>query len=224
MNIAAFIDHTALKSTTTVKDVDTICREAELYGFAAICIPPVYVQHAANKLKETKVKLATVIGFPFGFTYINVKMEESMQAINDGADELDMVINFIALKNGDYTYLENEVGAILEIVKKENVTLKIIIESGVLTEREIIKCCEIYGAFDIDFLKTSTGYAEKGASIEAVQLMRHHLPSHIQVKASGGIKTFDFAKQLIEAGATRLGCSASVAIVKEEGYELGVRS
>lgn len=217
MNIAAFIDHTVLKSTTTVSEVDAICREAVDYHFAAVCIPPVYVQYAANKLQATSIKLVTVIGFPFGYTYINAKQEEVKQAIHDGADELDMVINLVAFKNGDYTYLENEVGAVLEIVKKHNTTLKIIIESGILAEQEIMKCCEIYSAFDIDFLKTSTGYAEKGVSIKAVQLMRHHLPSHIQIKASGGIKTFHFAKQLIEAGATRLGCSASVDIVEGEG-------
>ncbi len=216
MNIAGFIDHTVLKSTTSADEVDAVCREAVDYHFAAVCVPPVYVQYAANKLKNTPVKLATVIGFPFGYTYINVKQEEARQAINGGADELDMVINLVALKNADYTYLENEVGAILEIVKKQNTTLKIIIESGILTKQEIIKCCEIYSAFDIDFLKTSTGFGEKGASMEAVQLIRDHLPSHIQIKASGGIKTFDFASQLIKAGATRLGCSAGVAIVKEE--------
>jgi deoxyribose-phosphate aldolase len=216
MNIAAFIDHTVLKSTATVNEVDAICSEAVVYHFAAVCIPPVYVQYAVNRLKETSVKVATVIGFPFGYTYINAKQEEVKQAIGDGADEVDMVINLVALKNGDFTYLENEVGAVLEIVKKQGTTLKIIIESGILTEQEIFKCCEIYSAFDVDFLKTSTGYAEKGASVEAVQLMRTHLPSHIQIKASGGIKTFDFARQMIEAGATRLGCSASVAIVKEE--------
>ena len=221
MNIASIIDHTVLKSTTTVKDVDSICREAIDYHFAAVCIPPVYVQYAANKLKETTVKVATVIGFPFGYTYINAKQEEARQAIVDGADELDMVISLVALKNGDYSYLENEAGAILEIVKKHKTTFKIIIESGILTEEEIIKCCEIYGAFDIDFLKTSTGYAEKGASVEAVQLMRAHLPSHIQIKASGGIKTFDFARQMIAAGATRLGCSASVAIVEEAESGVG---
>ncbi len=216
MNIAAFIDHTVLKSTATVNDVDAICQEAIVYHFAAVCIPPVYVQYAVDKLHKTAVKVATVIGFPFGYTYMNAKQEEAKQAINDGADELDMVINLGALKNGDYTYLENEVGAVLEIVKKHGTALKIIIESGILTEEEIIKCCEVYSAFDVDFLKTSTGYAEKGASVEAVQLIRTHLPSHIQIKASGGIKTFDFARQMIEAGATRLGCSASVAIVKEE--------
>jgi deoxyribose-phosphate aldolase len=167
-------------------------------------------------LKETSVKVATVIGFPFGYTCINAKQEEAKQAISDGSDELDMVMNLVSLKNGDYTYLENELGAVLEIVKKHHTTLKVIIETGILTEREIIKCCEIYSAFDIDFLKTSTGYAEKGASVEAVQLMRAHLPSHIQIKASGGIKTFHFARQLIEAGATRLGCSASLTIVKGE--------
>jgi len=220
MNIAAFIDHTVLKSTTAVNEVDVVCCEAIDHHFAAVCIPPVYVQYAANKLKGTLVKVATVIGFPFGYTYIKAKQEEAEQAISDGAEELDMVINLVALKNGDYTYLENEVGAVLEIVKKHNTIIKIIIESGILTQQEIIKCCEIYSAFDVDFLKTSTGYAEKGASVKDVQLMRANLPSHIQIKASGGIKTFHFAKQLIEAGATRLGCSSSVAIVEEE---LGVR-
>lgn len=215
MNIAAFIDHTVLKSTTSVKDLDTICRDAIEHHFAAVCIPPVYVQLAANNLNGSEVKVATVIGFPFGYTYINAKQEEVKQAISDGADELDMVINLVALKNQDYSYLENEVGAVLEIAKKHKITLKIIIESGILTDQEIIKCCEIYGAFGVDFLKTSTGYAERGASLKAVQLMRANLPSHIQIKASGGIKSFDFARQLLEAGATRLGCSASVAIVKE---------
>lgn len=216
MNIAGFIDHTVLKPTTSIDEVEAICREALVHHFAAVCVPPVYVQYAASKLKDTSVKLATVIGFPFGYTYINVKQEEAKQAINDGADELDMVINVGALKNGDYTYLENEVGAIVEIAKKRNITLKIIIESGILSDQEVVQCCEIYKAFDIDFLKTSTGFAEKGASVAAVQLIRANLPSHIQIKASGGIKTFDFAKQLIEAGARRLGCSASVAIVKGE--------
>jgi deoxyribose-phosphate aldolase len=219
MKIAAFIDHTILKSTATINEVEGICNEAVVYHFAAVCIPPVYVQYAVNKLNDTSIKVATVIGFPFGYTYMNAKQEEAKQAISDGANEVDMVINLVALKNGDCTYLENEVGAVLEIVKKHGTVLKIIIESGILTEEEIIKCCEIYGAFDIDFLKTSTGYAEKGASVEAVQLMRAHLPSHIQIKASGGIKTFPFAKQLIEAGATRLGCSSSVAIVKGEEDE-----
>ena len=134
-----------------------------------------------------------------------------------------MVMNIAAFKNGDYEYLKEEVDTILQVTERSNAVLKLIIETGVLSDEEIIRCCELYKNFNIDFLKTSTGYAEKGATIEAVKLMRQHLPEKIQIKASGGIKSFEFAKALIDAGATRLGCSASVAIVNgapagKEGY------
>jgi deoxyribose-phosphate aldolase len=214
MNIASFIDHTVLKPTTIYQEVETICEEAMQYGFASACIPPMYVQQASNKLKGNPVKVVTVIGFPFGYTYIDTKTAETRQAIENGAEEIDMVINIAALKNGDYNYLKKEVVSVLNVVRKNGVVLKVIIESGILTETEIITCCDIYAKEQVDFVKTSTGYAEKGATIEAVQLMRQHLPSGIGIKASGGIKTFDFARQLINAGATRLGCSASIAIVK----------
>jgi len=138
----------------------------------------------------------------------------------DGADELDMVINFIALKNNDWVYLANELNHIMTVVKQKNKVIKVIIESGILTDDEIIKCCGLYGAAGIDYLKTSTGYAEKGATVKAVELMRLHLPQHVQIKASGGIRTYEFAKQLINAGATRLGCSAGVAIM-EQGFSEG---
>jgi deoxyribose-phosphate aldolase len=221
MTIAHFIDHTILKQTTGIKDISKVCEEAREYGFAAVCIPPIYVQKAAELLNGTEVKVATVVGFPFGYHAIDTKITEAKQAINDGTDELDMVMNVAAVKNKDYGYLENEISALLEISKKNEVLVKVIIESGILNEEEIIRCCELYRNFDVDFLKTSTGFAEKGASVEAVKLMRENLPAHIQIKASGGIKTFDFAKELIEAGATRLGCSASVAIVKDETGDSG---
>ena len=123
-------------------------------------------------------------------------------------------MNLAAFKSNDMAYLESEAKEILDAVKQKKAALKIIIESGILTEEEIIKCCDLYKHFDVDFLKTSTGYAEKGATIEAVRIMKKHLPSSIQIKASGGIKTYEFANQLLDAGATRLGCSASVAIVR----------
>jgi len=148
----------------------------------------------------------------FGYSAIEAKIAEIVLALIDGADEVDIVINLIALKNNDWNYLANEINHIMPVIKQKEKTVKIIIESGILTDDEIIKCCQLYGAANIDYLKTSTGYAEKGASLHAVQLMRSNLPSHIQIKASGGIRDYDFAKQLIEAGATRLGCSASVAI------------
>jgi deoxyribose-phosphate aldolase len=216
MSIAQFIDHTVLKPTTTLADIEKICEEAVQYGFAAVCVPPYYVRDARQIINTAPVKTATVVGFPFGYSHYKAKLSETEQALKEGAHEIDMVMNLAAFKSNDIAYLESEINEISDLVRQQNAVLKVIIESGILTEEEIIKCCELYKHFPVDFLKTSTGYAEKGAAVEAVQLMKKHLPSSIQIKASGGIKTYAFAKQLIDAGATRLGCSASVAIVKGE--------
>lgn len=216
MSLAQFIDHTILKNTTTAADVDKLCREAVGYHFAAVCIPPYYVQDARKLLGDSSVQLATVIGFPFGYHHYKTKAEEARIAVSEGADELDLVMNIAAFKTNDIAYVEMEIGVISEITSKHKKTLKVIIESGVLSDEEIIKCCELYQHYPVQFLKTSTGYADKGASVEAVKLMRKHLPEGIQIKASGGIRDAVFAKQLVAAGATRLGCSASVAIVKGE--------
>lgn len=213
MNVASYIDHTLLKPSMFTAEAEQLCREACEHGFAAVCVPPPFVKRCKAILSPTNVKVATVIGFPFGYSVIEAKLSETVMAIVDGADELDMVINLAAVKNGDWTYLEKEVAHILEIVRSKRRTLKVIIESGILTKEEIIECCTRYAKAGVDFVKTSTGYAEKGASVEDVQLIRSNLPSHIRVKASGGIRTYQFAKQLIEAGADRLGCSASLAII-----------
>jgi deoxyribose-phosphate aldolase len=217
MQIASYIDHTVLKPTTLVTDIEQLCAEAIQYHFVAVCVPPLFVKKATALLIGTRIKVATVIGFPFGYSAIEAKVAETILAIVDGADELDMVINISALKNNDWQFLAAEINAVLPIVRKKNKVIKIIIESGLLTNEEIIKCCDLYGAAGVDFLKTSTGYAEKGATVEAVQLLRKHLADKIQIKASGGIKTYTFAKQLIDAGATRLGCSSSIKIVTEAG-------
>jgi deoxyribose-phosphate aldolase len=217
MSIAHLIDHTVLKPTTTGADIEKLCAEASEYGFATVCVPPYFVAAAKGFLNISKgVGVATVIGFPFGYSAMSAKAAEVQQALADGADELDMVINLAALKAGDEAYLKKEIDIITALTHKSGKTLKLIIESGILTNEEIIQCCELYQNYPVQFLKTSTGYAEKGATVEAVQLMRQHLPSSIQIKASGGIKTLAFAQQLVTAGATRLGCSASVAIVKDE--------
>jgi deoxyribose-phosphate aldolase len=222
MSIAKYIDHTVLKPTTLLEDIKKACGEAVQYGFVAVCIPPYFISAASGILKGTQIKIATVIGFPFGYNHISAKVIETEEAIKDGANEIDMVMNIAALKNKDFKYLEKEVENILNISKAGNALLKIIIEIGLLSNEEIIKCCELYKNYPVDFLKTSTGYAEKGASVEAVTLMRQYLPPQIQIKASGGIKTFEFANALINAGATRLGCSAGVAIVNgQEGKESG---
>jgi deoxyribose-phosphate aldolase len=161
-------------------------------------------------------KVATVIGFPFGYSATSAKLAEVEQALSDGADELDVVINLIDLKNGDWGRLEKEMELLTERIHAGGKIVKVIVESGILSDVEIVKCCEVYSRVGVDFLKTSTGYAEKGATVEAVRLMREHLPETIRIKASGGIRTYAFAQQLIDAGADRLGCSASVEIVKME--------
>ena len=219
MNIASYIDHTILKPTALVADVEKIFSEALQYQFAAVCIPPLFVKKAVALLTGTDVKVATVIGFPFGYSAIEAKVAETVLAIIDGADELDLVINISAIKNNDWQFLASEINAILPIVRSKLKVIKIIIESGVLTDEEIITCCDLYGAAGVDFMKTSTGYAEKGATVHAVQLMRKHLADKIHIKASGGIKTYTFAKQLIDAGATRLGCSSSIQIVNEAAQQ-----
>lgn len=220
MKIASYIDHTVLKPTTTIADVEKLCSEAISHHFAAVCVPPMFVKKAKEFTNGTNVKVATVIGFPFGYSAIEAKLSETILALVDGADEIDMVINLIALRNNDWQYLANELNNILTPIRQKGKLLKVIIESGILTDDEIIKCCDLYGVAGVDFMKTSTGYAEKGASVHAVELMRKHLADAVQIKASGGIKTAAFAKELINAGATRLGCSSSVAIVEEKEANL----
>jgi len=223
MKLNQFIDHTILKPTTLISDIEKVCAEAIQYEFAAVCIPPNFIKKAKELTVNTPVKVATVIGFPFGYSAIEAKLAEVLLAIVDGVDELDIVINISAIKNSDWGYLAIEINHLFPIIKQNNKAIKIIIESGILTDEEIIKCCELYGVAGIQYLKTSTGYAEKGASVHAVQLFKQHLPSNVQIKASGGIRDYAFAAELVAAGATRLGCSASVAIVEggkvaEGGY------
>jgi deoxyribose-phosphate aldolase len=214
--IAKYIDHTVLKPTTLLGDIEKLCTEAMQYGFAAVCVPPLFVKKAVALVAGSDIKVATVIGFPFGYSAIEAKVAETVLAIVDGADELDVVINISAIKNNDWQFLANEINSLMPIIRQKGKIVKIIIESGVLTDNEIIQCCDLYGTAGVDFMKTSTGYAEKGATVEAVTLMRRHLADAIKIKASGGIKSYTFAQQLIAAGADRLGCSSSVQIVTEE--------
>ncbi|MBV7531615.1 deoxyribose-phosphate aldolase [Chitinophaga sp. sic0106] len=215
MEINRYIDHTVLKPTTTLEDIKNLCLECVEYNFAAACVPPLYVKLAKQFLGATESKVATVIGFPFGYSAIEAKVAETVLAIVDGADELDVVINISAVKNNDWEFLEKEIANLMLVIRERKKVIKVIIESGILTDEEIVKCCQLYAKYGVDFVKTSTGYAEKGASVHAVQLMRANLPADIQIKASGGIRTLAFAKELIDAGATRIGASASVSIVKE---------
>jgi deoxyribose-phosphate aldolase len=214
-DLASYIDHTVLKQTTTASEVDKICVEASLAGFVAVCVPPKYVVSARKLLDSSRVKLATVIGFPMGFHATDVKVREIEEALAMGADELDMVIDLCALKSGDWKQLGKEIELCLEPVYAAGKAMKVIVESGMLTDSELVTCCELYSNFEIDFLKTSTGFSGIGATVHAVNIMRRHLPDRIGIKASGGIRSYKFAKELIDAGATRIGCSASNQIMRE---------
>lgn len=214
MHIASFIDHTILKPDTISVEISKLCAEAVQYGFASVCVPPYFIAQAKKEVAGSAVKVATVIGFPFGYSHHLAKVAEVKEALAAGADELDMVVNIAAVVAGDRATLEAEIAAITGAIGSNGAALKLILETGILTNDQIVACCALYRRYPVQFLKTSTGYAAKGASVEAVQLMRQNLPEHIQIKASGGIRDFTFAQQLIDAGATRLGCSASVAIVQ----------
>lgn len=215
IDLASYIDHSLLKQTTTIAEVDKLCVEASMAGFAAVCIPPKYVAGAGKLLESSKVKVATVIGFPLGYNSTEVKVREIEEAIRMGADELDMVIDLCALKSGDWKQLEKEIELCIKPIYDAGKAIKVIVESGMLTDNELLACCKLYGQHEIDFLKTSTGFSGTGATIHAVDIMRKNLPDRIGIKASGGIKSYAFAKDLIDAGATRLGCSASLQIMKE---------
>lgn len=214
MNIAGYIDHTILKPAIGLQDIHTCCAEAITHGFAAVCIPPHFVAAASKLVAGAPVKTATVIGFPFGYSAISAKVEEIRKAIQDGADELDLVINLCALRDKDWDHLSREIVACLQPVRLNNKIIKVIIESGTLIDKEVIACCDLYAKHRVDFMKTSTGYAEKGATVHDVALMRQNLPADIQIKASGGIRTFAFAQELIEAGATRIGTSSGPTIMQ----------
>ena len=214
-SIARFIDHTLLRQDCTKEEVRALCREAVQLGCAAVCVPPVYVTTAAGLLKESKVDIATVIGFPFGYHTPSAKFNEAMHAHSDGATELDMVANISAIKSGDWGLVHEEISDVHALCCDQGIIQKVIIESGILTDAEIIRCCELAASLGVDFVKTSTGFASVGATVHAVQLMRRHLPERVQIKASGGIRTFAFAKELLDAGATRLGCSATATILRE---------
>ena len=213
MNLASRIDHTLLKADASEKEIKKLCSEAREYGFAAVCVPPYFVRKCKLWLKDTKVKVVTVVGFPLGFSHTPAKVEEARRAIDEGADEIDMVINIIALKAGDRNYLKNELTSVATIVQLRGGKLKVILETGILTTEEITAACDLCREMTVDFVKTSTGFVEQGATVEVIKLLRANLPASIKIKASGGIRTKEFALQLIAAGADRIGSSASIAII-----------
>lgn len=212
MNLAQYIDHTNLKPDAAIEDIVTLCKEAIEYEFAAVCINPGYVDLAAHLIKGTKVKVATVIGFPLGATLTEVKVYEAREALLRKADELDMVINIGAAKAGQWQSVTNE---IKEVVKAaEDKLVKVIIETCLLNEEEKKYACQAVLDGGAAFVKTSTGFAGGGATEPDVRLLKSIAGNRIKIKASGGIRTREQAESLIAAGADRLGTSAGVKIVK----------
>lgn len=213
-NILGMIDHTILKPEATKDMVEKLCKEAMEYKFAAVCVNPYYVRFCKDILKGSSVKVATVVGFPLGANTNEVKAFETRDAINNGADEIDMVINIGALKVKDYKTVKEDIEAVVEAAKDKAI-VKVIIETYLLTDEEKIKACELSMEAGADFVKTSTGFSNGGATVEDVKLMKSIVGDKLEVKASGGVRDLESAKKMVEAGATRLGTSSGVKIAKE---------
>jgi deoxyribose-phosphate aldolase len=212
-NIAQLIDHTLLKPEATPADIIRLCNEAMEFQFAAVCVNPAYIELGANCLYDSKVALATVIGFPLGATTTEIKAAEVTQAIERGATELDMVISLGRLKAGDLEYVEDDIHAVVDAA--EGNLVKVILETALLTDEEKRTACRLALKAGAHFVKTSTGFSKGGATVEDVRLMRTEVGDDLGVKASGGIRTFADAMKMIAAGANRLGTSAGVQIVQE---------
>ena len=212
-------DHTILKADATRKDVKRVCDEAMAYSFCSVCVNSYYVPYVANLLHGSDVKICSVVGFPLGAMSTIAKALEAKIAVMDGADEIDMVINVGALKDRDYSVVLEDIKAVKEACG-ENV-LKVIIETCLLTDDEKVKACELAKEAGADFVKTSTGFSSAGANVEDVRLMRETVGPDMGVNASGGIHDKEFAKELVDAGANRLGTSATIEIVESAFYDMG---
>lgn len=212
-NIASMIDHTILKPDTTKEMVKRVCDEAREYNFASVCVNPYYVSFVKSQLEGTKVKVTSVIGFPLGSTPKEVKAFEAKNAIENGADELDMVINIGAIKNKEYDIVREDIKAVVDTAKGKAL-VKVIIETCLLTNEEKEMACKLAIEAGTDYVKTSTGFSTGGATVEDIKLMRKTVGPDIGVKASGGIRDSQKAKEMMDAGATRIGASSSVEIVK----------
>lgn len=214
IDVAKYIDHTNLKPYATEEDIIKLCDEAKEYGFYAVCVNPYRVKLAKERLKGSGVKVATVIGFPLGATPTEVKVFEARKALEDGADELDMVINIGALKDKNYDYVKKDIEEVVRVAHERGAIVKVIIETCYLSEEEKVKACELAKEAGADFVKTSTGFGTGGATVEDVSLMRKVVGPEMGVKASGGIRTYEQAFAMIEAGANRIGTSSGVKIAE----------
>lgn len=214
MKLNKFIDHTALKPQTTVHDIVKLCEEAKKYDFKSVCVNPTHIQHAKELLKGTDVLVCTVIGFPLGANTIETKVFETKDAIIKGADEIDMVINIGRVKINDFEYIENEIRSVVD--SSNGKTVKVILETCLLTDEEIEKSCQAAKNAKATFVKTSTGFSTGGATVKDIQLMRKTVGETMGVKASGGVRSKKDCLVMIENGATRIGASSGVKIMEDE--------
>ncbi|MBJ8325578.1 deoxyribose-phosphate aldolase [Streptococcus pacificus] len=212
MEINKYIDHTLLKAESTVDQIDQLIEEAKKYQFASVCVNPSHVKHAAEQLKDNSVKVCTVVGFPLGATTSVTKAFETKDAVANGADEIDMVINIGQLKSGNLDFVEKDIRSVVEASGDKLV--KVIIETALLTDDEKIAACQAAVKAGADFVKTSTGFSTGGATVPDIALMRETVGPDIGVKAAGGARSYEDALAFINAGATRIGTSAGVAIVE----------
>jgi len=208
-SLAPYLDFTLLKPDSTRIQVLELCAKAEEKSYKAVCIPPYYVPLAFHALRDCEVRVCTVVGFPLGYSESDSKIEETRRALEQGADEIDMVVNIAAVKSGDYLRVGDEIISLSRMCHDKGKLLKVIIESGMMSEDEIRLLCELCIAGQADFVKTSTGFNGVGAEIEKVKLIRSLLPEKFQVKASGGIRTEEQAWEMIQAGAGRIGASTA---------------
>jgi len=213
-NIAKYIDHTLLNPDATQENIDNLINEAIEYTFKSVCVHPSWVKYCAQKLVNTEVAVCTVVGFPLGAQTIETKQFEAEDAMAKGATEIDMVINIGRLKSADYTYIEREIKSLVEVTR-DKALLKVIIETALLSDDEKIAVLKIARNHQVDFVKTSTGFATGGATVADIKLMKDIVGDSVQIKASGGIRTLNDFQQMTQAGATRIGASAGIAIMHE---------
>ncbi|TAE31170.1 MAG: deoxyribose-phosphate aldolase [Candidatus Kapaibacterium sp.] len=221
-HLAAMIDHTLLKAEATSAGIETLCREAREYGFASVCVNPSHIAHASELLRGSAVKVCTVIGFPLGANTTATKVFEAENALANGATEIDMVLNIGALVDGNDALVESDIRAVTAAGHKAGAIVKVIIETALLGEAHKIKACEIVTRAAADFIKTSTGFSTKGATLDDIRLMKTHVGANVSIKASGGIRDLAFTQELIAAGASRIGASAGVAIVDALGGKASI--
>jgi deoxyribose-phosphate aldolase len=212
MNLAPFIEHTNLSPTLTIRDIDVLVEEAKRFGFHGVCVPPFWVKRAQREIGKDKIALVTVAGFPLGYNMTETKLDEIKRAIDNGADELDVVWNITSFKTG-IPWTKIEIAKCSKLAHDHQKILKVIIETAYLSDDEIEQACKLCADAGADFVKTSTGFASLGARTEHVALMRRSLPETVGIKAAGGIKNSEQAIAMIEAGATRIGTSSGVSIV-----------